>query len=476
MLLTCIGHVACAATLRQVAITTLRTNPQILRSLANVQTAKYNHIGTIGGYLPKIDFFLSRGQERSKLGEPGARLWRSENTLRVDQLLFNGFRTFNEIRGSYYARKQARNEYWQIRKQILFETAEAYLNILRFKRLIKLAQQNVKIHQDTLRKTRIRFSSGAGQRAEIQLAISRLALAYSQLIAIRGQQRTTDVTFYVVTGHKPPRTLEPPQVPYTALPHNIQQAVIQGLNNSFQLHAAAAFITTQKANVMIAKSKLYPNLNFEFNARKEKNIDGIKQTNRFTSGLFNLSYNLFNGGSDSAAISAAQQQELGSYSAAEQAKRRVVQDIKTAWIDLQTTHQETTKLKVYANASAEVAHDYKIQFTVGKRALFNVLDAEREAFLAKIALTNAQYDHTINVYRVLAAMSQLTPTLLESSSIRQLHPQEPIIGEKIGPTPLGIPTHFKALHTAHQSHRQKKHQVHLPSPQQRVKLSKRQSS
>ena len=62
----------------------------------------------------------------------------------------------------------------------------AYLDALRDAELIRLAVENVTRHEAVLEKTRLRFSSGVGQRADVEQANARLAQAQATLISARG--------------------------------------------------------------------------------------------------------------------------------------------------------------------------------------------------------------------------------------------------------------------------------------------------
>ena len=60
-------------------------------------------------------------------------------------------------------------------------------------------------------------------------------------------------------------------------------------------------------------------------------------------------------------------------------------------------------------AAADIAREGVMrEQEVGQRTVLDVLDAEREALMAKTALVNAERDYVVASYNVLAAMGKLT--------------------------------------------------------------------
>lgn len=128
------------------------------------------------------------------------------------------------------------------------------------------------------------------------------------------------------------------------------------------------------------------------------------------------SYNLLNGGVDKASINVAKAKKLNAIFNHGDISRKIIVNIQNSWVRKESAYQQIQNLTVYVNKNEQVIHDYTIQFQIGKRQLFNVLDAQREQYLATTALVNAQYDAKIAEYQLLADMGFIAEVILSNKS------------------------------------------------------------
>ena len=95
---------ACAQSLEEVVITTLRTNPDIIVGKHNLAAARQLRKQARGAYFPVIDLIFAGGEENSNntttraAGVDSLSLTRQESSLRVTQLLYDGFSTRNLVK------------------------------------------------------------------------------------------------------------------------------------------------------------------------------------------------------------------------------------------------------------------------------------------------------------------------------------------------------------------------------------------
>jgi adhesin transport system outer membrane protein len=68
-------------------------------------------------------------------------------------------------------------------------------------------------------------------------------------------------------------------------------------------------------------------------------------------------------------------------------------------------------LQHYARASLQTLESYRAQRELGRRTLLDVLNAENEYFNARSSLVNAEVDHLLDGYLVLASQGLLAASV-----------------------------------------------------------------
>lgn len=409
---------AFSATLKQEIRTTLATNPVFYAELANEQATYHAVKEAKGGLFPQVSIFAAGGRETSV--SPAVRAFmvdritlnRDEFFISLSQLLFDGGKITNEIRSLKYSNEAAKFDVLRIRDGLVLQTAEQYLNVLRFRERTKLAEMNVRIHKGILDKVKLRFKGGAGRRGEVALAESRLARAQAELAATRGELDTQEMRYYTVTGHFPPENMILPSQPVKWLPKTINKGLKFSLEHNPELFVAKSKVLSREANEKSVRGRFFPTVNFEVSATENDNIDGIEGGNRDVLGLVTLRYELFRGGSDLESYRIARSEKQRTIKEAESIRRNVFESLRIAWVTYKSTIDQIKYLKENIKAETVVVQDYKIQFKLGTRPLFNVLDAENDLFIAKTALVNARYNHAIAYYRILQSQGNVTKAIL----------------------------------------------------------------
>ena len=157
--------------LKQVVQETLSTNPRILASesekLAREQQLKQAN----GGYYPSIDITAGTGKEYSKnpatISATSSNdfydLDRKETAITLRQNLFNGFETSRQVDQQQARVKAAEHKLASDRDEITLRTSQVYLNVIRKREILTLAQKNLNKHQGIFNKVQQRSKSGVGR-------------------------------------------------------------------------------------------------------------------------------------------------------------------------------------------------------------------------------------------------------------------------------------------------------------------------
>ncbi|MFZ2974397.1 MAG: TolC family protein, partial [Ferribacterium limneticum] len=138
------------ATLKQVAQRAVLNSPEVT-SKWHAYRAADEEIGVArGGYFPRVD--LTAGSGRESLRQPTAAdrdYTRSGVMLSLNQMLFDGFATRNEVRRLDKARIVRYYELLDASETTALEAGRAYLDVLRYRHLVDLAKDNYVQHKAT---------------------------------------------------------------------------------------------------------------------------------------------------------------------------------------------------------------------------------------------------------------------------------------------------------------------------------------
>jgi adhesin transport system outer membrane protein len=418
---------AAAQTLPEAVRLALRRNPEVLAAAANARAgvALFDQAGA--GRLPTIDVRGAAGREESEnvglelSGRDSRTLLRREGSLTLRQNVFDASQVRSEMERQSFRLDSSRYRLIETGETVALRAAEAYIEALRDRDLVRLAEENVARHEDLLQKTQFRFKSGVGQRADVEQASARVALARSSLESARGTAEDSAARFNRVVG-RPPSGLGPAPSVAKYLPPSSNVAQADGVENAYGVHAARAELLAARAGVRTVRADLMPRVDVELSANRNRDIDGVKGPNNDTQAMLVMRYNLFRGGADDARIREAMERETVALETLNNAVQSTEESVARTWSALVASRNRLAPLEAHARATAQVLEAYRAQFELGKRSLLDLVNAENELFQARSALRTGQATAQSAEYRVLAAVGSLVKAFGLTEEIIRLDP------------------------------------------------------
>lgn len=416
-----------AETLGQVIETALKTHPRVLAAVAQRRAAAQDLSQAQAGYLPSLDVNLSGGKERTDTpqvragGSSAASLVRREAGITLSQKLFDGKATSSEIERQSARLDAASSRLTEVREEFALRAAEIYIEVLKNRRLVKLANDNLRSHLRTLEKIRQRVEGGVSQRVDLQQAMGRVALSKSVASARAGKLRESNANYQNVVGHLPGELAEPEvktanllkegAIDSDVLAQAIEQASETAVRSSPSLNAAKAEISAAEASVRAARAPNYPRLNLELSANRNQNLAGIPGDFNNEAMMLVMRWNLFRGGADQAQERAAAERRFAAIDTAASTRRNVEERVAVALHAKATNEERLAFLLEHVTLSEGVLESYQQQFELGRRTLLDVLNAENELFTARSNLVAGQYEYLVSQYAAEAAQGMLMGSL-----------------------------------------------------------------
>lgn len=402
-----------AADLKSVIEQTLQDHPRVLAAIDDRQSRVHEVRQAKAGYYPTLDASAGYGHEWTESPATGGSrvdLNRREAALSFRQMLFDSYATPSEVARHTARVNSAAHSLLGIVENTALSTTDVYLELLKQRQLLALAESNLKTHQRIHDQIRLRADSGVANRADLSQIEGRLALAESNLIAAQNNVREAEANYQLITG-KTSGELERPGDISGAIPGSFASALQQAFDAHPVLASANDDIAAAKAQHDAARHNLYPRIHFEVDKTWNNNIDGIRGDNEDLTAMIRLRWNLYNGGKDKArrkqtAVEIEQAKAIRNHT-----HRQVEQTLRLAWVAYQSTQRQREFLVKHRDAVTQARDVYTRQFNVGKRTLLDLLDTENEVFEAERAFLDADYANLYAQYRILNAMGGLLQQL-----------------------------------------------------------------
>jgi adhesin transport system outer membrane protein len=390
------------------------SNPDVQAKLNGFQAADSQRDMAKAGFLPQVNLSGSIGNESrvsSGINMGGYDL--SSAQLSLDQILFDGGFTANEVKRLGAAKLTRYYELLDASETAALEATRAYADVVRYRELVDLATQNYIEHKQATNLVEERANSGVGRRVDVEQANGRLALAESNLLTELTNLHDVSARYLRVVGEKPPTSLPSLPEPFklAPLPASTDALMRDGLPRSPVLLAAVQNARSNRVAVETAKASYLPRVDLQLYGTQGKNSGGAIGDSRSQGVAIALSYNLYRGGADKAKEKQAVNLADQARDQQEKACRDVRQTLSLAFSDARSLNEQLGYIDKHRLATEKTREAYRQQFDIGQRTLLDLLDTQNEFFEASRSYINSRHEQAAAQARTLAAMGQLVSAM-----------------------------------------------------------------
>lgn len=387
----------------------LEVHPEIQAGVNSRIAADYQLRAAKGGYLPRVDVLAGYGREGTDSPSTGNRwetLNRGESSLRLRQMVFDGFATSSEV-GRQQATVNARAySLLGSSERTALTVAQVYLDVLTRREMVRLAEDNLRSHERIYDQIKLRTSRGVGRLADLDQAEARLAQARNNLITEQTNLADAKTNYLSVVGQMPDE-LSLPAPFIDLLPANLDEARQQMIESSPILRSAESDIAAAEKQYEAAKSTFYPRFDAELGRTADNDIDGMNGHNNEWQAMLRMSFNLYAGGSNKADLESKSYLTNQALDIRNNALRQLNEELGLAWNALDNANAQLPIAQQYVDYSNNVRSAYQKQFSLGERTLLDLLDSENELFTAQRRLTEVKNIQVFTQYRIKATIGQL---------------------------------------------------------------------
>ncbi|WP_301102167.1 TolC family outer membrane protein [Propionivibrio sp.] len=399
-------------TLKEAAQAALLKNPEVqARWHAFLEATE--EIGVArGGFLPKIDLSAGSGREKIVQKRVGTDVsyYGNDTLINLRQMLFDGFATSSEVKRLGKAKLVRYFELLDASENAALEAGRAYLDVVRFRYQVFLAEENYIQHQAAFEQLKQRADSGVGKRVDVEQAASRLALADVNLTTAYANLHDVSARYLRIVGEQPAKVMFAPAQLAKTLPDTPGAALAVAFKHNPALRASIENIEATQYDLEAKRSAFMPKLDLVARQENFSNYQdgGSRDDSRIE---LRLNYNLFNGGSDVARSRQYRERKNSALDQREKACRDMRQTLSIAFNDTLRLNDQLSFIGLQVNLVEKTRAAYRDQFNIGQRTLLDLLNTQNEYFDARRSQVNADVDLSIAYLRSYAGMGRLLETL-----------------------------------------------------------------
>ena len=398
----------------------VQTHPGVGEASANRRATESELRQTQSTLLPQVRLEARYGPEKfdqsmavasgnaQPLPVQGAGPWRngSQESVVVRQLLFDGFASIHDI-----WRQTARVNAAAIRVRertelIALDAAEAYVDVVRYLRLVAIAEQNVANHERIFSNVNSRFSGGRAGEGDLEQSRERVENARAQLAEFRKSLEDARSKYRKVVGLEPVNLRFPG--PLAGLPPTRDEALAIAVRFNPTIQAAQADADAAKHAFRVTDGAFVPTFSLEGRATHYDNTyPYLGATHDDYSGKVVMSWDIFRGGQDAWRRSEMAERHTEATMKHARLQRDALESIDKAWAARTVTATRIAALVRQLQADRKTIAAFDKEYELGQRSLIDLLNAQNQFFNASVSLTSARSLVVFADYQLLAAMGTL---------------------------------------------------------------------
>ena len=353
-------------------------------------------------YSPDFSVPDASGADSTPRHEPNA------SGIQASLPLFDGFKRYN----NYQAAKTSvdAGKYLQVdkRQQILLDAANAYLALIRDRKIVSLRQKQVADIGEIASRTKARFSVRDVTLTDVDISQSRLLAAQTALEQAQADLQASQVEYARITGVQP-GALPDPHIPTDCVPATVEElkeALVRS-NPKFQAARLDSIAAGYAAKAAVAD--VPPQVNLVASSMEQTDISDALNRAHDNTVKIQMRVPIYEPGALPRISEASALARQKSWETADSQQQGVA-----AATSLYLRHQSTIAQVERANARVgtmlRAVNGYRIERAAGFRTVVDILNAQNELTEAQLARVNLEFARDSQVFTIAASLARLGPT------------------------------------------------------------------
>ena len=377
--------------------------PTILAAQSRVEAAGYEVTRARSGHFPQVGW---QGTN-SAYSDVGPNPFGPQDTWiqspTVNMNIWSGWRIQSEVEFAQSVHETRRQQQNITRDEVAFMVVEAYLNWMRTRELVSLAEQNLQAHERLTSDVTKIASVDPGRRIDIDQALVRTENARLSLEQRRAEHQIFSQRLRRMLLGRLPQHPDGYQSIKGTLPVSTDQALAM-LNDSHPVIAQQqARIAGAEASVRRARSGFSPTVGISY---QRQTAQGSGQGDYIAQ--LNVQVPLFDGGAAYGATRGAYSELDAAKQGLTEAKVTLRENLLTSWAEYLSAKQRAVLGERQVVNATKLVKGYDQQFRVGRRSLLDLLTIQDNLYSYQTNANNAAFEERIAKAKILAVLNRLS--------------------------------------------------------------------
>jgi outer membrane protein TolC len=334
----------------------------------------------------------------------------NEEKLKFNQLIYDFGKTgavIDTAKDTYYKSMASYNGTMQ---DVTLEGINAYLNVYKAYQTLAFSARYQKNVQKQVSMEKKRVSKGSGYSTDVLEAEAQLSGAQARLSRARGGLTTAKNSFDRTFREDPTaiKHFRLPRSPRSLLPKTVGKAVQTALRNNTQIRSLQYDEAIARQAIHTARSSFAPSINAVVESKRDWNVGGTLGRKFELVEKAELSYPIFSGFGDMAALHAAKNSLLAAVENLDNQRLITEQKTRDDWQQVRTSRENFMSLQKQTDQLAKFLHLATKERQLGRKTLLEVLVADTNYINAADASIAAKVQLFSSLFTVLRDMNELS--------------------------------------------------------------------
>lgn len=339
-------------------------------------------------------------------------------TASTNILLFNGFANFASLNRAKSNYLSSDYNFKRAKQSAIFQVYQLYLNVLRNKQLLKVAEDNLKRSQRQLE--RIIEANRVGSVSLADVYKQEVQVGNDELNLIRAQanydKAKADLLIYLGLVPSDEYEFEDPSIKmeidttefegFRKQVKNLDSLILKAIDLRPDYKSAIASLNSAKSGVTVAMSGYMPTISAFGNFNLNSNEFSTLTKNRSISWGISISFPIFDRLQLQTQVQQAKLNVKNAEVQVEQARRQITADVKKAILDLESAMKQLEVAERQVKSAELDLKTAEEKYNIGAGTLLDLLIATANYTSAVSSRVNAIYDYIIAKIQLQYALGE----------------------------------------------------------------------
>jgi len=387
---------------------------------ANMRASREEKRESVSEFLPSVTIsgYVS---DQDNTGGSVSNFKPSEQSLEIEQKIFQGFSGVSNLRKTMYGQNLAEFKLKKIEQETLLAAATAHADLLLNKKKVNINLMNIDLLESQVETDQNRLEKGEINLADLAQSESSLAGARAELIAAQNELVTSKANFEKIIGKKPSENIQEIKETNLILPESLAAAYNISNSENPDLRIAMLEYKQSKMDVAIAASELSPSATLSYKIAQQDDFsstvnDRTQQTLKATA-----SWPLFAGGSNLFSLRKAQELRNQKELLFQDSKKTAETNVANVWSNYQSSKSVLDAIGIQVKAAEIASEGINLEYESGSsRTTLEVIQSKAILLNSKINLATSERDFLISQFSLLSSIGRLTAQQLNLQGVEFL--------------------------------------------------------